>query len=476
MAIAMETGYDVVVAGGGTSGAVAAIAAARQGARTLLIERYGYVGGMAGTGMFMFGVNDGGGAPAVRGILQELFDRMAETAGARAHFFDPMFGAISPLDGEMVRNVLVDLLLESGVQLRLHTMVVDSLVERNTVRGVVVQSKSGQLIIPAKVVIDATADADVAARADAELDFGRPEDRRTQPASLVFRVNNADIEATMDYLRSHPHEIKAPPGFSGDDYSVEFLDRNPAILLDTFPSLVRQAREDGAWDLARNRVSLYIIRGRNEVVVNSTRVSDIDGTSVEDLTAAEIELLRQANTTVAFLRAYVPGFASAYLSGVPHAAGIRETRRIRGLYQLTAQDVLAGASFDDGIARGAYPLDIHDPAPGTTVMGAEVEGGHTTLIRIDRSFGVPYRCLVPVRLDGLLVAGRAISASHEAAGAIRGMSVCMATGEAAGTAAGLCVREDVAPRELDAGALRAVLRGSGAVLDGVEAPAGSGGR
>lgn len=461
----IKTNQDVIVAGGGTAGAVAAIAAARHGARTVLCERQGYVGGMAGTGMFMFGVNDGSGQPAVRGILQEVFDRLESGGWASEHQYDPMFGAISPLDGEMLRSLLLDMLFEAGVELALHTQVVGAAREGDTVRGLTVQTKSEQVLMTADVVVDASGDADVAHYAGAQVTFGRAEDSLTQPASLIFKVGGVDVEEAIGYLRDHPEELRAPNGFTGDDYDPAFLDANPAILLPSFPSLVRAAREAGDWDLLNDRVSLYIIRGRNEVVVNSTRIFGIDGTSSADLTLAEVELNRQARVTLNFLRKYVPGCAGAYLSSVPHHAGVRETRRLVGVHQLEASDVLTGANFSDGVARGAYPLDIHAPAKGARVMGERVGGGDTTLVRIDRSFGIPYRSLVPRQLDGLLVAGRCISATHEAAGAIRGMSICMATGQAAGTAAALASRGHIAPRDLDTAELRDALLLDGAILE-----------
>jgi hypothetical protein len=204
--------------------------------------------------------------------------------------------------------------------------------------------------------------------------------------------------------------------------------------------------------------------GRPEVTINITRVHGIDGTNPDDLTRAEIESQLQIIEGVRFLRKYLPGFEDCYVVSSPFQVGIRETRRIQGSYVLTKEDCRTGADFPDQVARGAYPLDVHDVSP--SVHGtANVPGGGTDLSQIPRSYGIPARCLVALGVDNLLVAGRALSATHEAAGSARGQPVCMATGHAAGTMAALAATLNTVPSKLDIKHVQCVLRQQHAVLD-----------
>ena len=190
----------------------------------------------------------------------------------------------------------------------------------------------------------------------------------------------------------------------------------------------------------------------------------IDATDPDQLTRAELEAEKQVMEVFRFLKANIPGFEESRLLGTPYQVGVRETRRIVGEYMLTADDVLRGADFPDAVARGAYPLDIHDVARNTTVMHRQVHGKSETMVVLSRSYAIPYRSLLPQRPDNLLVAGRCISATHEAISSARGQSVCMATGHAAGAAAALAALACVPPRKLDVATLQQTLRKQGAIL------------
>lgn len=463
---------DVVVVGGGTAGAIAASAAARTGARTALVEQYGFVGGVATTGMVFPGVFDGEGYRAAGGLLQELFDRMNGLGADLQHTVNPTGASGTPNDPELLKFALLDMLQEAGAELILHSFVVDTATEGNKVRGVILANKSGLQVQPARVVIDATGDADVAARAGAALAKGRPKDGRMQPITLVFRMSKVNLQEVFVYLRKHPEELDVPyvhsasTGTAADRYPPDFYEKTPGAQLETFSELLRREWPD--WP-GKDHFHISTLPNSDEVTINVTRVQGLDATDADDLSRAEIECQRQVISMVKWLRAKAPGFRHARLMSVPFQVGVRETRRIKGVCTLTKEDVIEGRDFPDAIGRGAYPLDIHDPAANIDVMGRQVSGRGISIIHIMRSYGIPYRCLVPEAVDNLLVAGRCISATHEAAGSVRGMAVCMVTGEAAGTAAGIAVQDGVLPREVSIDKLRAMLARNKVVLERAQA-------
>ncbi|HZS31757.1 MAG TPA: FAD-dependent oxidoreductase [Methylomirabilota bacterium] len=462
---------DVLVCGGGTAGAVAAVAAARTGARTLLVEQYGRVGGMASTGMSFLGVSDARGRRALGGIGGELFERLLRIGAAFADRPDKQVGSVTVADPVLLQQLLLAMLTEAGVGLLLHTFVVDVLADRGRVAGILAANKAGLEIQPARVVVDATGDADVAARAGATFVLGRPGDGAMQPVTRIFRVAGIDRDALFAYLRAHPQEMGLPERWDGGaDYTARDLDA-PSVVMDAFAGLVAAARAAGEFTVPRDRIGIETGPVPGVVTINATRVHGIDATDPDALSRAEVETQRQMLEVFQFLRRRVPGFRDAWLLDANYQVGVRETRHVRGDYVLTLEDVLAGRDFPDTVARGAYPLDLHDVRPGAEVLGRTVGGGGVTLRTIERAYGIPLRALVPAGVEGLLVAGRAISASHEAAGSARGQAVCMATGHAAGTAAALAAAGETAPRALEIGRLQATLRAQGAILFEADAAA-----
>ncbi|MDE2515296.1 MAG: FAD-dependent oxidoreductase [Rhodospirillales bacterium] len=457
--------YDVVVAGGGTAGVIAAIAAARTGAQTLLVEQYGNLGGVLTLGMSLKGVNDAEGRPALGGIGAELLSIARHSGGVTEVTEHPRHGSIMGQDPEAVKIALLDMARDSGMDMLLHSYFVDTMTDRGRIQAVRVANKAGLEVIPARVFVDCTGDADLAAAAGAEHVRGREKDGLHQPVSSIFRVGGADLERTWAYLETHPEDFETPPGYNGDEYSVAKFRARPGVGVAGFRALIAKARAAGDYSIPREDMGFNPMPDRPEVTINITRVHGIDGTDPDDLTRAEIETQRQMAEGVRFLRRYVPGFEHCYVVASPFQVGVRETRRVRGAYVLTAEDVKSGRNFPDQVARGAYPLDVHEVSTAAAT-GAEIPGGGgTDLSKILRSYGIPARCLMPIGVDNLLVAGRSLSATHEAAGSARGQPVCMATGHAAGTMAALAAASDGVPAGLPIAAVQETLRRQGAVIE-----------
>jgi glycine/D-amino acid oxidase-like deaminating enzyme len=446
----VENTYDVLVIGGGNAGCAAALAAARHGARTLLVERYGFLGGTATAAMVgPWMTFHSGNERIVGGIAQEIVERLMAMGGSPGHLHDSSdyVPTITPFDPELHKALLFEMMEESGVELLLHGYFLDALRdERGGVRGARVATVGGPREFEGAVTIDASADAYVAAAAGVELQQG-DERGRVQPASLMFRLSHVDLEATAAYVRANPDEMRTtiPPA----ERSAHALTAVAGLY-----ELWNRARTRGDVTVPRELVSFFISPYPDEVSVNMTRVVDIDPLDPEDLTRAEIDARGQALELLAFFRRDVPGFANARIAATAAQIGIRESRRIVGVYTLTRDDVLSARTFEDAVARSAYPIDIHNPS-----------GSGTTTQRLPpgASYEIPYRCLVPAHVERLLVAGRCISTTHEALASTRLTPTVMTLGQAAGTAAALCAAEALAPRDVPAAELRASL-----IADGVD--------
>jgi hypothetical protein len=441
--------FDVLVVGGGNAGCAAALAAARTGARTMLVERYGFLGGTATAAMVGPWMTFHSGTDRiVGGIAQEIVERLIALGGSPGHIRDSSdyVPTITPFDPEIHKALLFELMRESNVHLLLHALVVDAVRDaRGAVRGATFATVGGPRTILAQRTIDATADAFVAAAAGCALQQG-DERGRVQPASLMFRLSHVDMTAVAAYVRERPDQMRTSLGVN--ERTADTLTAVAGLY-----ELWHGAQEDGV-EVPRELVSFFISPYPDEVTVNMTRVVDVDPLDPDDLTRAEIEARAQAMRLVAFFRERVPGFARARIAATATQIGVRESRRIVGAYTLTRDDILERHPFDDAIARSAYPIDIHNPS-----------GSGTTTHRLPpgTSYEIPYRCLVPQVIDDLLVAGRCISTTHEALASTRLTPTVMTLGQAAGTAAALSLAAGVIPRDLDAHALRERL-----IADGVD--------
>ena len=449
--LAAET--DVLVVGGGPAGIGAAIGAAEAGARVILAERYGFLGGNATAALVMplmsfhtqraeferegalrlFPTDHGPGEPVVAGVLARLLARLVQTGGAIAPSRDT--GYTVPFDPELFKLAALQLLEDAGVSFLFHAFASGVLAD-GAMRGVVFETKSGPIVIRARVVVDGTGDGDIAAAAGAPYEIGREEDGLVQPMTLMFRMVEFDQAGFADYVREHPDQWRGVHG-----------------LWD----LIRQASEAGELDLPREDMLFFGTPHEREVSVNSTRVTQVRGTDVFDWTRAEAESRRQLRQIAAFLRRHVPGFEQAYVAQSGVHVGVRETRRISGDYRLTAEDVLSARRFEDVVARGSYPIDIHNP-----------KGSGTVLKRVPDSeaYDIPLRCLLPQGIEDLLVAGRCISGTHEAHSSYRVMPIVMATGQAAGVCAALAAGRSLTPRTVPVADIQRELIRQGANLGG----------
>jgi hypothetical protein len=410
---------QVLVCGGGPGGIAAAVSAARNGADVLLVERYGFLGGMATAGLVNpFMTWFAGEEQIIHGIFQEILDRLKAKGGMGG----PR-GKGRSFDAEVFKFVADEICLESGVKLLLHSFASGVNVTGSRIDSVSLTSKPHGRTISADIYVDGTGDADVAYLAGVPCEKGRESDGLAQPMTLCFRMAGVDIDRMA----------------SRDEINAAYL----------------KAREQGRIDCPRENVLLFYTTRDGEIHFNTTRITHADGTDASDLTRAEIDSRKQVTQLVEFLRSEISGFENAYLQMTATQIGVRETRRIVGEYVMTVDDVLEGRKFPDCIARGSYPVDIHNPEGGGTVIRS---------LRPGESYDIPYRSIVPLEIDNLLIAGRPISTTHEAHSSIRIMPIVMAIGEAAGAAAALCVRDGLTPRELNVDSLRNALRAQGANL------------
>jgi 2-polyprenyl-6-methoxyphenol hydroxylase-like FAD-dependent oxidoreductase len=410
---------DVVVVGGGPAGIAAAVASARNGAQTILLERYGHLGGLASGGLvtLIMPMSDGTNTPQISGICQEVIDRL-DAAGAALHPRMEDLGSVKAelvdywrnysfcvidgkirlsvfMDPEILKCILNDMAEEASVKLLLHSLFVNALVDDETVKGIVFESKSGRQALLGKVVIDATGDGDVYASAGAPFDSRMNPDDRSSRLAFVFRIGNIDPEKYFGFRKSHPQT---------HNELLKELEN-----LRGFTMFIRTSREDVIW-------------------VNNN-VPHLNGLSVEDLTRLEVDGRNRMRITHDFLKKRMPGFENSFIIDTASQIGVRCSRRLIGEYVITAPEIRSGVVFPDTIMMG--PDFRHDFSPDYP------------------HWHVPYRALVPRKVKNLLAAGRCISTDIVANDLLSPIQYCFATGQAAGTAAAIAVKDKVDTAQVD---------------------------
>ena len=424
--VSVRASVDVLVVGGGPAGIMAAEAAADDGLKVMLLESKSFLGGNLTLGLPILGFLGQKGNQIIQGLPQKFIDRLAAKNATSGHRPCPLHVSLTIIDPEEVKSTSLEILAEKGVETLFYVFCCDVIMEGNEVRGVIIESKAGREAILAKTVIDCTGDADVAYLAGVPCEKGNA-DGGMQPPTLMFCMKGVDVGKLRMSIADHP-EI-----YDMDTIPNEFFRKDDKFITVGLRGMIEKARKDGL-KLPTDRTILITGLANDEIWVNMSRISGVDGTSPESLTHGEIVGRRQIYEIQKYLNNYVPGFENARLDRVAPFLGIRESRRIVGRYVLTADDLLACRKFDDAIAVGSYPLDIHHP-----------QGGGCTLIWCGDCYDIPYRSLLPIGVENLLVAGRCISSTHEAMSAIRVMSTCMAMGEAAGRAARIAIKDGVPP-------------------------------
>lgn len=441
---------DVVVVGAGSAGVAAACAAAETGGRTVLVERAGHVGGTLAWQLLEHsaGFHDVNGNAVIAGFGQRLVDRLAAFGASPGHIRDDVgyTATRTPVNHVELAMAEAAMLGDAGVALWLHSTVAGVAPGTGRVAELCVQTPTGAVTLRPAVVVDCTGDGAVATLAGARSH--REAAGGAQPASLLFKLGGVDFGQLLDYARDHPEDFRGG--------SLVGAASSEHVNLWGFGALLTEGRERHLLSLRRAEMHLAGWPLRGEAVVNVTRVPLTD-TDPASAGAAYVRLAEQVLEFARWFRTVVPGCAQSYIAAVADRPGVRESRRIVGDYTLTREDVLSGARFPDAVAQAAFPIDIH-ASDQPTLSHTEQFGG---------AYEIPYRCLVPVGTENVLVGGRCLSTTHEANGSARITATCFATGEAAGTAAALAGGGAV--RDVDPARLRRVLVDRGVLLRGAAA-------
>lgn len=401
--------YDVIVCGAGPAGICAAVAAARQGAKTALVERYGIPGGNLTAGCV---------GPILGSVSAgTMRDELVTLLGVPDNDMDGTTGVAH--DMEQAKIALTEFLDQKNLDVYLQTPVADAWMDGSRIRGILAATKEGLRALAAQVVIDATGDGDVAVFAGCDYEKGR-EDGLMQPVTLEYTLDDVDEGKGILCI--------------GDIDNVSFRGQR-------FLDWTKQQAENGVIPKNTAAVRLHPTVHKGSRQVNTTQVNGVDSTKVETLYTAELELRRQMKVLTGFFRRELPGYEHCKIVGSAATTGIRESRRITGEYCITGEECARGARFPDVIVHKAdFLVDIHNPTGS---------GQAEKKIQYCIPYDLPYGCFVPKKVDGLYVAGRCISGTHRAHASYRVMSICMAMGQAVGVAAALCVRTGCTPRQLE---------------------------
>ncbi|MBO7222578.1 MAG: FAD-dependent oxidoreductase [Kiritimatiellae bacterium] len=403
--------YDVIVVGGGPAGFSAAVCAAREGAKTCIIEQCGGVGGVATSGLMSHWTGHTKG-----GFYEEILDRSCDSAEQRY--------VIHP---DKLHGVMLEMLLEAGVEIRMYTFAVAPVMEGTKIKGVIIESKTGREALMGKVIIDASGDGDIAARAGAEYQLGREGDAIMQPMTLMFKVGGVDFDRAI-FPGSFESLVDVPAG------EIQALARA------NLPS-------------PAGHVLLYKSTLPGVVTCNMTNVINVDGTKSMDLTKAQIVCRQQIPLIVDFLRKYALGYENCYLLSAAAQIGVRETRHFKGLYTLNENDILEAKVFPDWVVtRAHFNFDIHN----TKGAGLDDNGCQHKFTQ-KKGYTIPYGCFVPEKIDGLLVAGRIISGTHKAHSNYRVMPICANMGQSVAIAASIAVKRGIEVRDVPVADIQARL-------------------
>lgn len=448
--------YDVAVLGAGPGGMAAAVSAARQGSKVVLVERLGYLGGQMASGLPFLAFLDMHERQVVGGLAQKMVDDLTALDGTAGHRYCPFHLSSTTVNPFYTRIVSFQWAKDHGIDLLMHCEVSGVTVEDGALTAVTVTGKGQEIDIHAKVFIDATGDGDVAYMAGAEYEKGQADTGVVQPPSLMFNLGGVDFDAFTDFIAAHPEELPYSMGLTHirEGYDADFFRNNPGHIFFGLNHMIKKLRSEGKCPINRDTVIYIRLPIPGHVAVNTIRIQNFDGSNIHDLSRGEQEAHLQILPLIKMLRENVPGFGGCYLTSVNAVIGVRESRRIMGVRKLTGQDCIDGVVPDDSIALYSYFIDIHN---------GDGEGTYTKTI--EEPYGVPYGCLVSKNINGLMMAGRCASVDAIAFGSTRIMTLCMAMGEAAGIGATLAIRQGISPKDVDVQEVRAILREHGGILE-----------
>ncbi len=450
--------FDVVVLGAGPGGLAAALAAARNGAKVLLAEKNGFLGGNMAIGLPLLGFLDKDGTKVIGGIADEFMKDMAayKTAYGNAasdHKVCPMHNSVTLYDHELFKIVALHKVMEAGIEVLFHTDIEAVNVENATLKEITLRGKGWKIHVKAKAYIDASGDGDMAYLTGASYEKGQKDTGVLQPPTLMFTLAGVDIDRTIDYLAANPDQMERSKTIDcASGYDADFFRSDPNFVMVAMRKLFSELRAQGKMPVNRENIIVINSLLPGQVHMNCTRHLGTDGSDVFSVTKAEIEGYLQIEQFVETLHQHVPGFENCYIAHIFPSLGIRESRRFSGIRQLTEEDVVNGVFNDETIGIGSYCVDIH------------AGDGLSTIFTKIPAYGIPYGITVSDEIEGLMFAGRCASMDAVAMSSARVMPICMAIGEAAGVGAALAVKQNISPRDVDVAQVRQILLDAGAIL------------
>lgn len=450
----VEVTYDIAVIGAGPAGLSAAIVAARQGRRVILLEKNGFLGGNATLGLPWLGFLDLAGRRIVGGIAQEYVNRLTERGQCLGHRTCPKHNSTTNIDPEGFKILAIEMCQEAGVEILLHTEAREVIIENGSVASVVLFGKGNEITVNADLFIDCTGDGDVAYLAGCSYESGQKGTGVLQPPTLMFTMENVDTEALFAHIEKHPEEMTYGEQVEvRSGYDAQYFRASLNHVFVGMRATFMRLYEKGELPVSRDTLIYIKSLKPGEVYVNTTRILAVDTTDIFDLTKAELEGHLQIAKLAETLKLHVPGFKDAFISTIAPNLGVRETRRFAGVGRLVGEDLVQGKIDEQTIGLGGYKIDIHSGTDVSTIFTA-----------VEEPFGIPYLSLVSSELDNLMFAGRCASMDAIALGSVRVMPQCMTMGEAAGLAASMALEEGIMPADVDVAALRDGLLDQGAIL------------
>jgi hypothetical protein len=435
--------YDIAVIGSGSGGLSAAIAAARNGARVMLIDRNGYLGGTMTCGMPFLGYLDIHGRPVVGGFAVELVDRLTKIGASLGVRECPQHHSVVIIKPDYLKVLASDLCDESNIEVLLHSYLTAVETKKGKITKAIFSCAGNTIEVSAKIFIDATGDGTLAYLAGTAYQKGR-EHGALQPPSVHYTIGGVDKEKFFAWCEEHD-EMGC--------YTMEYLRASPNWAFVTLGKLFGELQAKGEWPISVWAFICVNSLNDGQVVHNGPRMINTDATDPRDLTKAERKGAHQAVAFIEMLRKYVGGYEHAYISHINDTVDIRETRRIVGKKMVVLKEAIEGYIPEDSIALAAYPIDIHSSKDFTSKFH-----------RINEPFGIPYLCLVNESIANLMMAGRCISVDVDVFGSTRVIGTCLAVSEAAGVGAALAIKGQCDPAAVDSAAIRQILLKNGGLL------------